>query len=189
MRRHLLGAWICLVPATAFGQAVTPADLEGYVVEARVVMDQQLRREGREFPAKLNQQLRVKFYSDNTIEFELSSVSQGPRGPRQVPTRKGRTTLGNIVEARDLDGGQALWSFENGALTSLRIFGNAGGYKRTVRFARDGNGMTCTVNGTYVREEGVGRVATRSALDNVPITILSSKQSSSACKVSKDPAS
>ena len=68
-------------------------------------------------------------------------------------------------------------------------YGNAGGFKRTIHFARDGaDTFTCKIEAAYLREDGVGRVATRSAIDNVPFTILSAKQVSSSCKVSKSPA-
>ncbi len=93
--------------------------------------------------------------------------------------------LGKVVEPGNLDGGQAVWMFENGALTTLRIYGNAGGFKRTIIFARDGDAFTCKIDAAYLREDGVGRVAFRSAVDNVPTTILNSKQVSSSCKVSK----
>lgn len=187
MQRLLLAGWFGLFPVAAFAQAVTPADLEDYVVEARVVMDQQIRREGRDFPVQLHQRLRIAFLVGNAIEWEMSSTSHTPRGPRQGPAQKGRLVLGKVVEAKNLDGGQAVWFFEDGALTSLRTYGNAGGYKRTISFTRDDSGMTCSIMASHVREEGVGRVATRSVIDNSPVTVLSSKQASSACKVSKRP--
>lgn len=188
MRTWLLAGCLGLLPAAASAQAVTLADLEGYVVDARIAIAQQLRREGREFPAQLDQRLRVKFLPDNAVDFEMSSTSQTPRGSRQGPTQKGHTSLGKVVEAKNMDGGQAVWFFEDGALTSLRTYGNAGGYKRTITFTRDAKGITCSIVGSHVREDGVGRIETRSVIDNVPVTILSAKQASSACKLSKPPA-
>jgi hypothetical protein len=188
MRRFLLagGLWLC--PVAALAQAVTPADLEDYVVEARIVMDQQIRRDGRDIAVQLHQRLRVSFLVGNAIEWEMSSTSHTPRGPRQGPSQKGRLVLGKVIDARNLDGGQAVWFFEDGVLTSLRTYGNAGGYKRTIRFTRNADGIGCSVVASHVREEGVGRVETRSVIDNLPVTILSAKQTSSACKVSKRPA-
>jgi hypothetical protein len=119
----------------------------------------------------------------------MSSTSHGPRGAKDGPAFKGRVVLGKVNDARNMDGGQSVWFFDEGALTSLRTYGNAGGYKRTITFSRDAKGLNCAVKASHVREEGVGRVATRSIVDSAPVTILSSKQSSSACKVSKAPGS
>ena len=188
MRWLLFIGGLAVSAQAAAAQTVTQTDLEGYAVEARVVMNQQLHREGREFPAQLDQRIRLRFLPDNAVQFHVSSTSHTPRGTRQGPDQKGRVVIGKVSEAKSLDGGQAVWVFEDGTLTTLRTYGNAGGYKRTIIFTRDGKGLNCIVKGSYVREEGVGRIATRSAIDNVPVTILSAKQGPSDCKVSKDPA-
>jgi hypothetical protein len=186
MRKQLLASWRVLLPTMVHAQTVTPADLEGYAIDTRVVMDQRIRRDGRDFNVQMHFRAQIAFEPDNVIQFELSSTGFGPRGSRQAPVRKGRALLGKVVETRNGDGGQATWMFEDGALTTFRIFGNAGGFKRTIRFERDGaDAFTCKADAAYVREEGVGRVATRSAVDNVPFTILSAKQTSSSCKISK----
>ncbi len=186
MRKRLLAGWLFLLPTLAHAQTVTPADLDGYAVDTRVIVDQRIRRDGREFNLQMHFHAQIVFEPDNVVRFEFSSTGFGPRGARQAPVRKGRALLGKVVESGDLDGGQAAWTFENGALTTLRIYGNAGGFKRTIHFARDGaDAFTCKAEAAYLREDGVGRVATRSAIDNVPFTILSAKQVSSSCKVSK----
>lgn len=189
LRQSLPAVWLIAFQAAALAQAVTQAELEGHLVEARVVLDQQLRREGREFPAQLDQVVRLKFLPGDVVEFQMSSTSHTPRGAKPGPDQKGRVVIGKVVDARNMDGGQAVWVFEDGTLTSLRTYGNAGGYKRTISFARSAKGLTCVVKATFVREDGVGRVATRSIIDSVPTTILSAKQSSSACRVSKASAS
>jgi hypothetical protein len=186
MRKLLVVGWLALLPTAAHTQNVTPADLEGYAVDTRVVMDQRIRRDGREFNVQMHLRGRILLEPDNVISFEFSATSFGPRGSRQAPVQKGRGLLGKVVEARNFDGGQVVWVFEDGALTTLRTFGNAGGFKRTISFERDGaDAFTCRINAAHLREEGVGRVATRSRVDNAPVTILSSKQASSSCKVSK----
>ena len=172
MRQFLLAGLLGLSPMAAFAQAVTAADLEGHVVEVRIVMSQLIRREGRDIPVQLHQRLRVAFYVGNAVEWEMASTSHTPRGPRPGPIRKGRLVLGKVVEAKNLDGGQAVWLFEDGALTSLRTFGNAGGYKRTIAFTRGEKGITCSATAAHVREESVGRVSTLSVIDNQPVTIL-----------------
>ncbi len=186
MRKLLVVAWVAFLPTVAHTQAVTPTDLEGYTVDTRVVVDQRIRRDGRDLNIQMHFRAQVAFEPDNVVRFEFSSTGFGPRGARQSPGLKGRALLGKVVESRDRDGGQAAWTFENGALTTLRIYGNAGGFKRTISFDRNGaDSFTCKAEAAYLREDGVGRVATRSAIDNVPFTVLTAKQVSSSCKVSK----
>ncbi|MET0278490.1 MAG: hypothetical protein ABW198_09170 [Pseudorhodoplanes sp.] len=188
MRRLLLGGWIAFVPVAALAQPVTPADLEGNVLEARLVVAQQIRREGREFPVEVHQQLRFVFRPERVVEWSMIPVSHTPRGVRQGPTQTGRVAMNKVVDARGPGGGQAIWLFEDGTLTTLRTFGGDGGFKRTISFTREGNGFACSLKSTFMREEGVGRIATRSVIDNVPLTILSARQVSSSCRIAKNPA-
>ena len=51
--------WLPLLSAPASSQAVTFAELDGALVEALVVHQQVLRREGREFPARLESDLTL----------------------------------------------------------------------------------------------------------------------------------
>src|SRR5690606_21988970 len=120
----------------AHAQAVTPADLDGYRVDTRVVLDQRIRRAGREFGVQMHFGAQIVFEPDNVVAFEFSSEGFGPRGARRAPVRKGRALLGKAVEAKA--GGHAKWEFEDGTLTMIRIFGDAGGFKRTISFTRDG---------------------------------------------------
>jgi hypothetical protein len=188
MRTLVLAGWLVLSATFGQAQTVTPADLQGYAVDTRVVMDQRIRRDGRDINVQVHFRAQIAFEPDDVIRFEFSSISFGPRGSRQAPVQKGRALLGKVVEPKNLDGGQVVWVFADGALTTLRVFGNAGGFKRTISFTRtsDGaGGFDCKIEAAHLREDGVGRVATRSPVDNAPVTILSSKQVSSSCKVSK----
>lgn len=72
----------------------------------------------------------------------------------------------------------------------LRTYKGAGGYKRTIAFERKDGAFTCTARETHVREEGVGRIVLRSAIDDAPIVVVSAKMASSTCKVTmKKPSS
>lgn len=185
MRQQWFVGLFVLFPALAFAQAITPADLEDHVVETSVTMDRRLQMRGREVPNRLDMRLRVKFLRDNAIEFQMTSTSHMRRGAKDGPVLKGQVVLGVIYDARSNDGGQAAWYFEHGTLTSLRTFGDAGGFKRTISFSRNAKGLNCTASASYFHEDGIGRIATRSVIDNAPLTILSAKQVSSTCKVSK----
>jgi hypothetical protein len=176
---------LCLYSLSAFGQAVTLIELEGVAVEAKVTMDQKIRRDGREFPVQLHQEQKISFFPDNKIEWTSTPTSHTPRGIRQGPTRTGRMTLGQPGETKQLGGGDYIWIFEDGTLTTLRTYAKQGGYKRTIAFAHEGGKITCTAKETFVREEGVGRIVLRSAIDDVPVEVLSAKQVASTCRVIK----
>ena len=178
----LLVLGVC--PATAFAQAVTLADLEGAVVEARVTNDQQLRREGRDVTVQFTQAIRIAFKPGGVIDWSLAPSSIGPRGQKQGPTRKGTLELGKAHQSKALGGGESIWLFEDGMLTTLRTYTKAGGYKRTIVFARKGGEITCTAREVFMREEGAGPATLRSAVDDEPVVILSYKPASSSCKVS-----
>lgn len=169
-------------------QPVTLSELQGFAVEANVVLTQQIRREGKEFPVRLDQRLRFVFLPGDMVEWQIAPVSHTPRGAKPGPTRKGRAPIGKPIEAKGLGGGEALFTFADGAFTTLRTYGGAGGYKRVVTFTRSGNTVACNIRETFMREEGVGRVTFRSSIDNAPVTVLSANQTSSNCKVVKTPA-
>lgn len=193
MRRSAILTFAALLLPTSAGSQpapITAADLEGATVDARVTMSQVIQRDGREFPVQLHQGIKIVFLPDNTIDWSLSPTSDTPRGRRQGPTRKGKTVLGKPRDTQTLGGGQAVWFFEDNTLTLIRTYGGAGGYKRTIAFERKGDTVTCSARETFMREEGVGRVALRSAIDNAPLVVVSAKMASSNCKVTlKKPAS
>jgi hypothetical protein len=177
----VLGLALC--PAAALAQGVTLADLEGAVVEARVTNDQHIRRDGREFTVQFTQAIRVSFKPEGKIDWSLSPSSVSPKGLKHGPTRKGALTLGEVRKTDALGGGEGLWVFEDGILTTLRTYTKAGGYKRTIAFTRKGDQIGCTAKEVFMREEGAGPPTLRSAVDNAPVTILSYKPASSSCKV------
>jgi len=172
-----------LWPVTAVAQTVTAADLEGAVVEARVTMDQQIQRDGRQFGVQLVQQIRIAFLPENQIDWSVAPISHTPRGAKPGPVRKGTTTLGKPRDTKFLGGGQAIWIFEDNTLTQLRTYAGAGGYKQVITFSRQDQSIACSIRATFVREEGVGRVALRSSIDDVPVNVISAKQVGASCRV------
>ena len=81
-------------------------------------------------------------------------------------------------------GGHGVWTFEDGTLSFLRIL-KGGAIRWNVVFERDGGALKCKAAENLVREEGVRGIITQSALDDVPMVILSAKQISSTCRVTK----
>ena len=52
-----------------------------------------------------------------------------------------------------------------------------------IAFARDKEGLTCTVSETFAREDGVGTIYLDSFVDGVSVIVVSYKQLSSRCRV------
>jgi hypothetical protein len=172
--------------AVTTGQTVTFEELEGAVIEATVVRRQIIRRDGRVFPVKFQNNVKIVIGADEKFDVIASSVSDTPRGVRKGRTISGSMTLDQPREmaTRNLGGGHALWVFNNGTLTNLRTFGK-GAFKRDITFARVAGGFTCVANEGFAREEGGGPLVMNSLVDDVPVTIISWKQISSVCRVTK----
>ena len=187
MRKSLKSYWLILGlvlgPTSAPAQPVTLTELEGALVEAKVVNDQQIRREGREFGVQFTQAIRIVFNSSGAIDWSLSPTSRTPKGLKPGPTRKGTAELGKPGRSEALGGGEHLWLFEDGTLTTLRTYTKGGGYKRTIAFERKGDVIACTAKETFMREDGVSQISLRAAIDNVPVIILSHKPAASTCKI------
>ena len=181
--RWLIAGLMLLGPAPAFAQGVTFADLEGAVVEARVVNDQLIRRDGHEFTVQFTQVSRMVFKPGGLIEWSVAPTSLTPKGLKPGARRQGTSPLGKPGQTESLGGGEGIWLFEEGVLTNLRTYSKSGGYKRTFAFVRKGEEMNCTAREVFMREEGAGPITLRSAIDNTPMQVLSFKPVTSSCKV------
>jgi hypothetical protein len=175
---------LAVVSTPISAQPVTLSDLKGAVVEASVTLDQRVKRGDQEFSNQFRQDVNIRFGADS-IDWTITPTVTGPRGTRQGDVRSGKSVLGRPQESRRLGGGDSVWLFADGTLTTLRTYTEAGGYKRSIAFARSGGGITCTARETFMRETGVGRIALRSGIDDVPTTVLSARQVSSSCRVTK----
>jgi hypothetical protein len=194
MKRLILLLALIAAPVRLCGQtAVTtiqPNDpvkfpeLAGSVIEARVVRDQIVRRNGRTFPVRSQDDLKLVIGPDDRIEQSVTVTSDTRRGQRKGPTRTGMFILGEQRLVGALGGGNSAFTFADGVLTFIRTF-REGAVKRTFAFSRRPDGLSCTANQTFAREEGVGDLAMDSAIDNVPVVIVSYKQISSTCRVAK----
>lgn len=164
--------------------AVTFAELEGSVIETRVVLQQVIQREGKEVAVRVEHDLRLTIGSGSRIDWTWTPTAYGPRGVRRGETR----TFSNLLERpgeTDLFGGShGVWVFDKGTLTGLRTFKN-GAFKSDTVFARDAEGLTCTASATFAREGGTGSITLDNAIDGVQVTVVSAKQISSSCRVTK----
>jgi hypothetical protein len=174
--------WLPLLSAPASSQAVTFAELEGALVEALVVHEQVIRREGREFPTRFESALTLVIGPGDKYQSTWTPTSHTPRGARQGTPRTSLISLEKTRELPTMGGGHGVAVFIDGTLTALRTF-KGGAYKRTIAFARGAEGLTCAANETFAREAGAGTIFLDSPFDGVPMIVVSAKQLSSTCRV------
>jgi hypothetical protein len=166
---------------------VTFAELEGSIIEAKVVRQQVVQRDGHTFPTRFESNLKIVVGSADKFEVTWSSVSHTPRGVFHGKTLSRSMTLNQAKETNpnNLGGGHGVWMFDDGRLTNLRTYKVDGAFKRDISFTRTAGGFACTANEAFAREEGGGALVMNSAVDDAPVTIISWKQVSSTCHVSK----
>src|SRR5262245_44169540 len=100
--RRFLGVLACLAGSLgpACGQAVTLEELDGTTVEATVVRDQVVLRDGRQIPVKFQNELKIVVDRDGKLQVAITPTSQGPRGKRQGETRRSTPTVEKVRELK-----------------------------------------------------------------------------------------
>jgi hypothetical protein len=171
-------------PVPAAGEAVTLDDLAGMVVEAESVRDQTVQLERGPTMVKVNQTWKLKVDPDRTVTFTTTSIGRTQRGTQKSAPTGGVFTLDEQRDVRNRGGGLAVWTFADGTLTFRRTF-PAGAFRASFAFARGPEGLTCTVDSAYAREDGSGPIRAISPFGGREVTIVSAKQVSSDCRVTK----
>jgi hypothetical protein len=186
--RHIgpvcLAAALGVISTSAWSQAVTFAELEDMVIDVQLLRQQTVRREGKVVSNRAQADVRLAIGSGGSIHATITPTGHNERGSRTGKPASASFVLGETRDMLIRGGGHGIWTFENGTLTYLRIF-KGGAMKWTMAFARGADGLTCKASENFVREVGVNGIVTQSALDGVPIVILSAKQISSSCRVAK----
>jgi len=163
----------------------TPADLEGWVIEASIINDRVARQDGQDRPHTQQQDWKIVFVSKDSIRPTFRATFRNSRGTRSGPQEGGGlVTLGLTGDADSRGGGHRVWSFEAGVLTFLRTF-EGGAMKATFAVTRTDAGFDCTANVSWPRETGVPNIVMRSIFDDGKMEVVSSKQTASSCKVAK----
>jgi hypothetical protein len=177
-----LGA-IFAPPACAAG--VTLADLEGAVIETSVVYDRTVRlRDQGVIPSRLQHDRKITIGPGGNLHNTLVHTISTPRGP-VVRQESGSVTIGKAKQIQTLGGGgDAVWIFENGTLTLLRTY-RSGAYKMEIVFTRSATGISCKARAPWARENGTGSIEMASAGDGKNFEVISARQISSSCRVTK----
>src|SRR5262245_46040030 len=175
---------VVLLSTPASGQAVTFADLDGHMIQARITREQTNQRDGKTFTVTVHQNWRVSIGPANKIEFSVRSIVQGPRRVRDTGPLSGSYTLDESREVGTQGGGDAAWTFADGALAFIRTY-PAGARRLSFAFARGPDGLTCTATFAFAREDGSGPVRLKSRFSRRDAEILDARQASSTCRVTR----
>ena len=182
--RACLAAATTALATSAWGQGVTFAELDGLVIEANIVRDQIVRREGSQFLTENDVRWKVVIGPGDAIENTMSQTSHTARGEHKSRPRTVSYVLGKEHQEWSQGGGTAAWEFNAGTLTYMRTF-SEGAYRADVAFSRGPAGLTCSITDTFGREGGHGALVMQSVIDGSEVTILSSRLVSSNCRVAK----
>jgi hypothetical protein len=181
--------WLILAPALLATPAlaeekVTFAELQGASLEATFVIDQVVRRNGREIPVRVENDWKIQFHAGDVIHHTTTPTVTGPRGQRKGAVSSAQFTLGKSQTVMGRGGGQGLYTFSDGNLVFMRTF-KKGAFRMSIAFAHQSDKLGCTVNASLAREGGVGGLEMASGVDGQPIAIMSYKQVSSVCHLKK----
>jgi hypothetical protein len=188
-RRIAAGQAVCAaLLMTAFvgdarAQAVTMDDLAGHFVVADIYRQQTVRRDGRTATVKVHQNWAFSINSEHAIALTMNVTAETPRGTRKAKPRSNTFVLDETVKVKARGGGQAVWTFADNTLTFTRTF-PAGAYRAHFAFARGPKGLTCRVTEAFAREGGKGELKMDSPFGG-EVTILSTKQLPSTCRIAK----
>ena len=169
---------------TKSSQTVTLTEIAGAKIHTKLVTEMMVRRQGRQFPASQEVERQIYMELDGRITSSSRVTAHSPRGTRTTPVR---ATTVKLDEPWFTENGEAVWQFKDGDLTFVRSY-EGGALRTIISFKRDGQNLTCGVGTVYARERGKNSIVLNSPIDGVPVTILSSKQVSSACNVALETA-
>jgi hypothetical protein len=122
--------------------------------------------------------------SENTIKLTVRTTTHSRRGTRREAPRSATFTLDEAREIPSRGGGEGVWTFADGTLTSIRTF-KSGARRVSFAFARGADGLTCAASFAFAREDGSGPVRLRSRSGDRDVVIVSAKQVSSTCRVTR----
>lgn len=81
-------------------------------------------------------------------------------------------------------GGYGVGFLQNGTIYYIRTY-KSGGFKFEFKLSRTARGLTCTSRETYLKEAGASAILRNSNVSDRPLVIVSDKQISSTCRVTK----
>ena len=170
----------------AFAQSrgsVTLAELQGAAIEMKFEREQMVKREGNEYPVRIEVDLKVVLGPGDRIKWVLGNTIHTPNGVQKPEPATFSSRLEKPEQTNSFGTGHGVWVFSEGVLTTLRTL-PTGAFKREISFTRGPKGLECTAKEGVAREDGTGGVI-MTAPDGRPVTIVSERLASSSCRIRK----
>jgi hypothetical protein len=133
-----------------------------------------IRGDGRKVQVRIDGNWKITIEPEKQIKFIHKVTAHGPRGDREAEPNSGTVTLDEQREVRSRGGGEATWTFADGALTFVRTL-PAGAYRMTLSFVGSADGLSCEVREAFAREGGKGQIKMQSPFRGGEVTIVSAK--------------
>lgn len=183
MKLGLIAVAIVAVPEPVWGQALSFADLQGAVIESRIVDQNRVRHEGVIRHNSVHVDHKITIGPGDTITHAIRRTAVAPDGRiLGGGTGGGSFELGKPKKMRL---GNAVWIFLDGQLTFLGTV-ESGARRLTWSFKRSNGGLACSVVAApWAREQGAGDLRTDAIGRPGKIEILESKVISSTCRIGK----
>jgi hypothetical protein len=172
--------WMAWPPKQACAQEVSFADLQGTEIKATVVQQRQYRRDGEVGSHRARQELFLAIGPGEKLRHTQVVNITSAKGSSSK-TYSAEFVLGKPRNFRD---GQAVWVFVDGELRRLRTL-DTGGQVVVFSFAHAGDGLSCKVAMPFAREDGGGSLRTTSTNRSGASEILSSKELSTECRITR----
>ena len=181
-----LGLLLALsMPAGA--QAISLDDLQGVTVHTTNNYVGRFRNAKGEAPGGFTTTFAIKIGPGAAISTKMTrnTFADTPRG--RVTGSMTRTGKGEIGKPREANSpGSVLWVLEDNTLVSLRVFEVGASIMRN-KLEKSDSGLSCSVSAPIAREVGAGATTDTSAMKGGgKVEVLSAKQISSSCRVSRD---
>jgi hypothetical protein len=183
---RILAVWFALLVVLpserASTQDLTLDDLHGIEVNMKIVRQQIQRRDGPEYPVKIDIDWTIIIQPEGMIRQTIVSIAHTPRGTQKPITLATSFVLDKPQQVGSFGDGHGVWQFKEGTLTFVRTF-PVGAYRNNIAFTRDADGLKCVSTEAFARENG--KITLNSMVDGARINIISSKQISSRCSVKR----
>lgn len=174
---------IAPLPADESRVAIGLAEIEGMTISTKSLHENSIQPPGGGVIAsRVSQTFNIKIISKETIEVQRESQvldeNDKPRGPAL-----GGSRMFKLGKEEAVQGGEAVWRFEDSALFSIASL-SEGGYRIVLPIFMQDNLLKCIALSGYAREDGRGAVRIVGA-KGVLVEVLSSRKISSSCEVKR----
>jgi hypothetical protein len=154
----------------AWSQEVAFADLDGVVIEIRVVVQEIVAEEGTAYDGSIERNVKIEIGPGDRIVSTYQGTWHGAHGAKKGTILRSERKLEQPGDHKAYGGGDVVWTFKDGTLSWLQVYKMGGGFKRTIAFERG--------------PKGIRRIAFESTTGTGgKVEIVSEKQISSSCSV------